>query len=280
MGGQLRLARGAALPLDTASGVDPIRALLAAPGPLRAGEWVRVQVLARPVSSARLARTARSNPRPRGGRVVGAVTTAMRAVIREVLDVAVPGPRARTARPDAGYGLWPPRARMLEIAQDRAAVGKARGGGYETRIRYATATPRSDTATPVAADLAARREQTGAPPLTTGPSAAAGRATRAARPGARCPITRGTGRGRWWRVVRMRWRPRSPRSPDTTTTAATAYAPATAITARRLGRGDVLSVPELAALAHLPSTSTCPGCCAPGPPQSRHPHRPRHPAAG
>jgi len=29
---------------------------------------------------------------------------------------------------------------MLEIAQDRAAVAKARGGGYETLIRYATAT--------------------------------------------------------------------------------------------------------------------------------------------
>jgi hypothetical protein len=62
-GGQLRLARGAALPLDTTTGVDPIRALLAAPGPLRAGEWVRVQVLARPVSSARLARVARTDTR-------------------------------------------------------------------------------------------------------------------------------------------------------------------------------------------------------------------------
>jgi hypothetical protein len=38
-GGQLRLARGAALPLGTtATGVDPIRALLAAPG---AGQLVR-----------------------------------------------------------------------------------------------------------------------------------------------------------------------------------------------------------------------------------------------
>jgi hypothetical protein len=120
-----------------------------------------VQVLARPVSAARLARTARSNPRLRGGRVVAAVTTATRALIREVLDVAVPGPRARSARSDAGYGLWPPRARMLEIAQDRAAVGKARGGGYETRIRYATATPTAGSDTPVAADLAKRQEQTG-----------------------------------------------------------------------------------------------------------------------
>ena len=149
VGGQLRLARGAALPLDTtATGVDPIRALLAAPGALRAGEWVRVQVLARPVSSARLARNARTGPGRRGARLVGLVTSAVRAVLREVLDVAVPGPRnhtSRTSRTGAGYGFWPPRARMLEIAQDRAAVGKARGGGYETLIRYATAAPRAAT---------------------------------------------------------------------------------------------------------------------------------------
>ena len=79
-GGQLRLARGAALPLDTtATGVDPIRALLAAPGSLRAGEWVRVQVLARPVSSARLARAARTGTGRSGTRVVGAITTSVRA---------------------------------------------------------------------------------------------------------------------------------------------------------------------------------------------------------
>ena len=143
-GGQLRLARGAALPLDTGtSGVDPIRALLAAPGPLRAGEWVRVQVLARPVSSARLARLARTATGRRRTRIVGAAATLLRAVTRELLDVITPGPAPRaTSRPVTGYGWWPPRARMLEIAQDRAAVGKARGGGFETLIRYATATPR------------------------------------------------------------------------------------------------------------------------------------------
>ena len=111
------------------------------PAPLRAGEWVRVQVLARPVSSARLARLARTatgrrRPDRRGGRDPAAGDDP-RAAGR---DHARPGP-ARHLATVAGYGWWPPRARMLEIAQDRAAVGKARGGGYETLIRYATATP-------------------------------------------------------------------------------------------------------------------------------------------
>ena len=93
--------------------MDPIRALLAAPGALRTGEWVRVQVLARPVSSARLARTARTGTGRSGARLAGLVTSAVRAVIRELLDVAVPEPRPRTPRQASGYGWWPPRARML-----------------------------------------------------------------------------------------------------------------------------------------------------------------------
>src|SRR5436309_2004411 len=97
-----RMLRGAAtVTVVPPPGVDPAGALLAAPGSLRTGEWVRVQVLARPVSSARLARTARTGTRRSGPRLVGAITTAARAVIREVLDMAVPGPRPHTSRPNS-----------------------------------------------------------------------------------------------------------------------------------------------------------------------------------
>lgn len=254
-GGQLRLARGAALPLDTtATGVDPIRALLAAPGALRAGEWVRVQVLARPVSSARLARTARTGLRRRGGRLVGAITAAVRAVLREVLDVAMPGPRPRTSRPVSGYGFWPPRARMLEIAQDRAAVAKARGGGYETLIRYATATTRTPPFAPVEGISPPPLEQTGAPPLTIDGTADAG-AAEDPTPDAETDPARAVVAGRAHAVASAfaafsghnHYRRRHLRRP------------ATALTTRRLRHGDVLSVPELAALAHLPVDEHVPG---------------------
>ena len=263
-GGQLRLARGAALPLDTGtSGVDPIRALLAAPGPLRAGEWVRVQVLARPVSSARLARLARTATGRRRTRIVGAATTRAaggdpRAAGR---DRPPARPRARTSRPVTGYGCWPPRARMLEIAQDRAAVGKARGGGFETLIRYATATPRPHSAAAVADGSPSRPEHTASLPVTISHDAAPNRA-RPPRGGAETPeLVDAEDRARF--VVEGR--------AHAVASAFAAFSghnhyrrhrlhhPATAITTRRLRRGDVLSVPELAALAHLPVDEHVPG---------------------
>ena len=102
------------------------------------------------------------------------MTSAVRAVIREVLDVAMPGPRTRTSRPASGYAFWPPRARMLEIAQDRAAVAKARGGGYETLIRYATATTQTPPVAAVEGVSSSPLEQTGALTTTIDGTAAAG----------------------------------------------------------------------------------------------------------
>jgi hypothetical protein len=259
-GGQLRLARGAALPLDTGtSGVDPIRALLAAPGPLRAGEWV--QVLARPVSSARLGRVARSGT-GRRPRIFGLAAALLRAVFRELLDVLTPGPASRArSRPVTGYGFWPPRARMLEIAQDRAAVGKARGGGFETLIRYATATPRPHFAAAVAEGSPSRAEHPAPLPVTISHEAAPNR-PRPPRGGAEREVpvdpesrVRFVVEGRAHAVASAfaafsghnHYRRRR------------LHHPATAITTRRFRRGDVLSVPELAALAHLPVDEHVPG---------------------
>ncbi|GAA0535005.1 hypothetical protein GCM10011581_48330 [Saccharopolyspora subtropica] len=56
VGGELRLARGDALPIRTDFDTDPIRALIAAPVGLGRREYACVQVCARPVTGRRLAR--------------------------------------------------------------------------------------------------------------------------------------------------------------------------------------------------------------------------------
>ena len=111
---------------------------------------------------------------------------------------------------------------------------KQRGAQYDTTLRYAAAaTPATATGDPNQRDGSAMR-----------------------RGGARTPSP-----------------PRSPPTPATTTTAAPACAtPPKSLAERRLGRGDLLSVPELAALAHLPADEFIPGLNAPAPAPSPH-HR-------
>ena len=70
-GGTLRLARTEVLPLKTDHGSDPLRALAAAGSGLTAGEHAIVQVLARPVTGARLRRARRAARRLRTGHPPG-----------------------------------------------------------------------------------------------------------------------------------------------------------------------------------------------------------------
>lgn len=113
-------------------------------------------------------------------------------------------------------------SRMEDTTQTRAAVTKTRGGHWETLIRYAAAVQ-----LPADADHAQRRQAR---------AVARGRAHAAAAVFASCTDLNFYHRRRaWWR-------------------------PSTALAGRWLGRGDLLSVPELAGIAHLPGeTVVVPG---------------------
>jgi hypothetical protein len=155
------------------------------------------------------------------------------------------------------------------IAHDRAAVAKARGGGYETLIRYATATPRVDTARADTAPSVKQAPaaptwssvQTGPLPMTISPRVPGGRSRSPRGPADdRVPQDRGDRA----RAV-VEGRAHAVASAFAAFSGHNHYrrhrlrAPATAITTRRLRRGDVLSVPELAAVAHLPVDEHVPG---------------------
>ncbi|HVQ91260.1 MAG TPA: hypothetical protein VMU51_09490, partial [Mycobacteriales bacterium] len=145
-GGQLRLATSEALPLRTDFDADPVRALLAAPAGLDAGQQAVVQVLARPVTGRRIRRARRAGrhlqagrPAHRTGRLLDLLT-----------DLLTPGPSRSTRRTTAATAT-DPQVALEASAVNRAVVGKLRGPQYETLIRYAvTATinpdaPREET---------------------------------------------------------------------------------------------------------------------------------------
>ncbi|MEU7140427.1 type IV secretion system DNA-binding domain-containing protein [Nocardia sp. NPDC046473] len=111
-------------------------------------------------------------------------------------------------------------ARLEDSTATRAAVTKARGPRYETIIRYAVT-----VAVPANAD----RET-----IAVARAVARGRANALATVFGSCADLNYY---RHHRRLRL----------------------ATALTARRLGRGDLLSTPELAGIAHLPYDSSVPG---------------------
>lgn len=139
-----------------------------------------------------------------------------------ILDLVTPGARAtRSGRTaDARRISQDPQLSLEYSAQNKAIVGKQRGSQYETLVRYAVAT-----------DL---------------PADAADRVVRQARD---------TARGRAHALA----------AAFATYTDHNHYTrtrlrhPAHALAQRRLDRGDLLSVPELAALAHLPVDAEIPG---------------------
>lgn len=235
-GGVLRLARTTSLPIsDTVPG-DPVAALLAAPGELahRHGDRVTVTVLVRPRPTRRV--THRHTRSGVLGGLLGVLGDEIAALGREILTLATPGPIAphaaghKTRRATTAH-LAPrpvePRARLERSSGDRAAVAKARSGAFETLIRYAATThlhpaePATDEDEQASLWWAARAR-------------VRGRAHAVA-----AVFASFTGHNFYRR--RRLWRP------------------ARAIATRRLGRGDVLSVAELAAIATLPTGGHTPG---------------------
>lgn len=140
-------------------------------------------------------------------------------LVGRLLDAVTPG---KTPKPSTGTRT-PQLDRQTSLeyaAQDRAVVEKLRANQFETRIRYAVATTVPDDATP--GEIRAVRE-----------------------------VLRGRGHAiasafaaysehNYYRRVRLRH-------------------PVTVLAERRLGKGDLLSIPELAAIAHLPIDESTPG---------------------
>ena len=137
-GGTLRLARAEILPLRTGLPSDPLRALAGAAAALGDGEHAVLQVLARPVTGARLRRARRAAQRLRGG-------LAPRLASR-LLDLATPGQAGTSRRPA-------PAADPERAADIRAATAKMAALQWDIQIRYVTAT----TAAPAGGWRARRR---------------------------------------------------------------------------------------------------------------------------
>ena len=239
-GGTLRLARPDILPLSTSHDPEaPLRALAGAAAGLADGEHAVLQVLARPVTGARLRKARRAARKQRSGQSA--------RMTSRLLDLASPG--HGTSRTRAAGRADPDLA-----AEIRETTAKLAGPQWETLIRYAVAT----TAPVQARDGAGRWERRTA----AAQQAARLRGLAHALASATALLT-----GRNW-LARRRLR-----------------RPAAAIGSRRLARGDLLSVPELAAIARLPADPALPGAGprrgTRRPAAARHPApRPRRPPAG
>lgn len=144
-GGALWPQQSDVLPLRTEHEADPLRALLSAGAGVRNREHACVQILARPASVRRVRRARRAASRPAGtpgGDVANkAVNSMARLAIEPILwllEVFLPGPSSRTrttrstSRPEG-------RDPVAE-AQQHAVVDKAlRVPHFEVAIRYAVA---------------------------------------------------------------------------------------------------------------------------------------------
>ena len=218
-GGTLRLARPDILPLSTSHDPEaPLRALAGAAAGLADGEHAVLQVLARPVTGARLRKARRAARKQRAGQSA--------RMTSRLLDLASPGHGASRTRA-AG------RADPELAAEIRETTAKLAGPQWETLIRYAVAT----TAPAQARDGAARWERRAA----AAQQAARLRGLAHALASATALLT-----GRNW-LARRRLRH-----------------PAAVIGSRRLAKGDLLSVPELAAIARLPADPALPGLARAG----------------
>ncbi len=136
-----------------------------------------------------------------------------------ILDLITPHPPSRRGGPGARPAL--DRVTSLEhTAQDRAVVAKTRGALFETRIRYAVTAP---------APAGGTRAQLGE---VRGRLRGRGHAIASA--------FAGYGEHNHYRRHRLRH-------------------PAKTVESRWLGQGDLLSIPELAVLAHIPTDEAIPG---------------------
>lgn len=208
VGGELRLARSEALPIRSDFPADPIRGMLGAPVGLGPHEHAVVQILARPVTGARVRKARRAARRVRAGKSVH--------LVGRLLDLITPHtpPRDRT---DTTRLVLDHQTQLEASAQDRVIVAKQRGPQYETRVRYA-----------VAAVIDPDEDRRAIRDHLRGRGHAIASAFAA------------YSEHNYYRRTRLR-------------------SPSAALTDRRLRAGDLLSVPELAALAHLPTDDAVPG---------------------
>ncbi|WP_414943849.1 type IV secretory system conjugative DNA transfer family protein [Amycolatopsis sp. cmx-11-32] len=212
VGGELRLARSEALPIRSDFPTDPVRALLGAPVGMATHERAVVQVLARPVTGARVRKARRAARRVRTGSSV--------RLAGRLLDLLTPHTGSRKSSTTAKQSVVDHQTSLENSAQDRVIVAKQRSSQYETRIRYAVATLVDEHATstervPVREHLRGR-----------GHAIASAFAAYSEH--------------NYYRRVRLTNSIR-------------------AVAERRLTSGDLLSIAELAALAHVPTDEAVPG---------------------
>ncbi|NRQ38438.1 type IV secretion system DNA-binding domain-containing protein [Nonomuraea sp. NN258] len=241
-GGRLVLAAPEHFPLTTDHDHDPIRSLLEAMSGLREGEHAVVQILARPTTGRRLRHAYRAAAHLRGG--------GSRNHLGRVFDEMLPLPDSRDRhRPGELTRDFPERAQQV-----RAILAKAGQPRYTVAIRYAVSTSHK----PLPAKEAAHArpgEEAASSDLTRG--WLRGRAHTLAG-----VFTLFTGSHQYLRRARL-WRP------------------ARTIGSRRLDSGYLLSVAELAALAHLPWDIDAPGITRAGArPIAPPPAVPRNAAGG
>ncbi|GAA0477487.1 hypothetical protein Aca07nite_72270 [Actinoplanes capillaceus] len=213
------------LPLRADHDADPLRALLSAGAEVRRREHACVQVLARPAPARRVRaarRAAATGGHPRADLPTRAAAGAARVAIEPLLwlvDVFLPGPSARPRGPAAA--AKPERDPVMN-ADARTVVDKAvRVPHFEIAVRFA-----------VAAD-----------PPTTPPSREQQEKARARLAG--LVHTLASAAATYTGPNRLR-RMKMPN-------------PVTVLAGRRLLRGFLASVPELAALAALPQDLAVPG---------------------
>jgi hypothetical protein len=231
-GGVLQLAGPDWFPLRTRHEVDPARPLIAALSALQAGEAACVQVLARPASRrrARQARSAAAKMRNpgRGGTGRGMGWASWAGDLADLADLATPGGGGTAGRRGGGRAGGRAGGRVgfgwvdPWLADDlRAVKDKTSQPLFEVAVRYAV------TSTNPAADAPTRSSQL--------------ERVRGLADGVASAFGAHTGRNR---LARHRIRLRS--APHL-------------LAGRRLRRALLLSVTELAALAHLPYDTALPG---------------------
>ena len=229
-GGTLRLARPEALPIHCdISTWEPLRVLLAAPGVLAGGDRACVQILARPATGRRLARArATATPASSGPTAPSPATRAALGVLRAVLDLITPGSSASgpaASRTRRSGPVRDPQVGMEAHTQGRAIVDKRTGGQCETLVRYAVTTTVPHAPSPHQLQAATAQLRQ--------------------RAGTVASSLSGYASHNYYRPHRLRH-------------------PLAALDQRRMGRGDLLSMPELAALAHLPEPTVAAGLAQAG----------------
>ncbi|MEN3533552.1 type IV secretion system DNA-binding domain-containing protein [Microbispora sp. ZYX-F-249] len=219
-GGHLVIARSELLPIRHSHDHDPLRALLGAAVGMPTWQHAAVQILARPATGRRLAQLISGGPAGVTSRGGLAVPLGL---VRGFLDFVTPGPMHPRLHP-AHLSPTNRAARLEESAEARAIRDKAQRPRYEVAIRYAV---QADD--PTSGDERDRKQAREARR-----SAIRGRAHAVASSFA---LFAGHNRLERHRLA----------------------LPAERVASRMLRRGFLLSVPEIAALAHLPLDAAVPG---------------------